>query len=210
MSTSILLIKKEGTHPPIEGMLAGAAEVWAICPGQRWGEPPKAPPDLILLDVDLATREAPEILGKLVASWHKKPAVLLLSLSGEFPRTLGQQVAQLSRIGRQSNSRRPSVKEIVRVLGVSQENLARMLNVSVRTAHRWLRGSRPRPKPELGQLNQVVSQLEQVLPDRAAIQNYLHHSNPNFGDETPIQLLLRREFGRVLADLEGVAEGVYV
>jgi DNA-binding transcriptional regulator YiaG len=204
MSAKILFIKEEGTNPPIEGLLSGWAQVWT-----NMRKLPKATPDVVICDIQLASREAFEILASLKESWHKKPVVLLFSSQGN-PRDLLQKLTALSRIGRPAASRPPRVKEIARILDVSQENLARMLNVSVRTAHRWLRGARPRPKPELEQLTETVSSLERNLPDRAAIHSYLHHGNPSFGGESPMQLLLRGEFGRILGDLEAIQEGVYI
>lgn len=209
MSANILFIKEEGTHPAIEGLLSGWAQVWTVRAGEDWCNLPKTRPDVVLCDLHLAIREGSEILGSLEESWHKKPAVLLFWSQGS-PRELIQQLAQLSRIGRPTAPRPPSVRAMARILEVSQENLARMLNVSVRTAHRWLRGARPRPKPELEQLTEAVSSLERNLPDRAAIHNYLHHANPGFGGETPMQLLLRGEFGRIQGDLEAIQEGVYI
>jgi hypothetical protein len=85
-----------------------------------------------------------------------------------------------------------------------------MLNVSARTAHRWLKGTRPRRTQELERLLEVVALLEQTLPSDNAVRSYLYHANQTLRGEKPIDLLIRGEFDRVAADLQAVQEGVYV
>jgi hypothetical protein len=52
--------------------------------------------------------------------------------------------------------------------------------------------------------------LKQTMPSEDAIRSYLYHANPTLHGEKPIDLLIRGEFDRVVADLEAVQEGVYV
>ena len=99
---------------------------------------------------------------------------------------------------------------MARLLGVSQESFARILNVSSRTAHRWLKGARPRPRAELNRLESIVSRLEETLPGPEAIRSYLNHPNPNLAGERPVDLLVRRDFDRVESDLRAIQEGVYL
>jgi len=108
------------------------------------------------------------------------------------------------------HGRSRSLSQVVRLLGVSQEVLSRILNVSARTAHRWLKGTRPRRTRELERLLEIVALLEQTLPNDEAIRSYLCHTNPALQGEKPIDLLIRREFDRVSADLRAVQEGVYI
>jgi transcriptional regulator with XRE-family HTH domain len=99
---------------------------------------------------------------------------------------------------------------VARLLGLSQESLARILGVSSRTVHRWLHGTRPRRKPELDRILSLASSLLRALSDAAAVRAYLHHANPSIGNERPVDLLLRGEFDRIAADLQSIEEGVYV
>jgi hypothetical protein len=85
-----------------------------------------------------------------------------------------------------------------------------MLNVSTKTAQRWMKGTRPRPRPQLERLYQVVSLLLETLPNEDAIRSYLNQPNPSFDGNTPMNLLVRGEFDRVAADIEAVREGVYI
>ena len=103
-----------------------------------------------------------------------------------------------------------NLAQVVRLLGISQEALRRMLNVSARTVHRWLQGTRPRRTRELDRLLEIVALMEQTLPNDDAIRSYLYHANPTLQGEKPIDLLIRGEFDRVTADLQAVQEGVYI
>ncbi len=137
------------------------------------------------------------------------PLVVLSDWTDEPHRLLGR-LAQLRGVNKQTGSRKAGIREIARLAGVSQETLGRILGVSARTTHRWLKGARARPTPELEKLRRLLSILKETLPTKDAIHSYLHHPHPNFGGKTPTDLLLRGEFERVEADLLAVQEGVYV
>lgn len=208
----VLALKEAGTHPAAEGMLARFAEVRSI---RTWQDAASAaaaarPGDLFLIDVAMPNLDVMEVLGAMNLPAAEGPVVLLLDLNqqpGRLKRRLSQ-IASLSS-GAQP-ARRLNLAETIRLFGISQETLARMLKVSARTAHRWVKGARPRQKPELAQLLRTVSLLRGVLPGDASIRGYLHHPNSGLGGETPIAALARGEFNRVTADLEAIQEGVYV
>lgn len=117
---------------------------------------------------------------------------------------------ELSKKGLSFETHPPDLRKVAQLLQVSHESLARILNVSSKTVQRWLKGTRPRHKPELERLQQLVSLLLDTLNSEHAIRGYLNHPNPSLGGETPIALLTRGEFDRVEADLQAVREGVNI
>src|SRR6267378_2138150 len=183
MAVRAVALKGEGTHPPAEGVLARFAQVRAIRSLRDLEKVKEERPDIVLMDLSMPRVEGREVLEVLNS---------------------------LSTLKATRRSRSPSLSHVVRLLGVSQEVFSRILNVSARTAHRWLKGTRPRRNPKLDGLLEIVALLEQALPNTEAIRSYLYHSNPNLGGEKPIDLLIRGEFDRVTADLQAVQEGVYV
>lgn len=125
-------------------------------------------------------------------------------------RLLLRQLNSLCTLKAAGRNRSPNLSQVVRLLGISQEALSRMLNVSARTAHRWLKGTRPRRTRELDRLLEIVALMEQTIPGDEAIRSYLYHASPTLQGEKPIDVLIRGEFDRVAADLQAVQEGVYV
>jgi transcriptional regulator with XRE-family HTH domain len=140
---------------------------------------------------------------------QRVPVLVLFDANVE-PTTLLKQLSSLGTLKAAGRSRFPNLGQVVRLLGISQEALSRMLNVSARTAHRWLKGTRPRRTRELDRLLEIVVLMEQTLPGNDAIRSYLYHANPSLQGEKPIDVLIRGEFDRVAADLQAVQEGVYV
>ena len=203
-----LALKEEGTHPPSEGVLARFAEVRPIGSLRDIEKVKQERPDIILLDVCMPSFDGKEVVELLRKS---RPVPVLLLIDAKMqPTALLKQLNSLGTLKATRHGRPPSLSRIVRLLGVSQEVLSRILNVSARTAHRWLKGTRPRRTRELDRLLEVVALLEQTLPNDEAIRSYLYHANPSLQGERPIDLLIRGEFDRLSGDLQAVQEGVYV
>jgi len=142
---------------------------------------------------------------------QSQPApVVVLFDSKMQPTILLKHLNSLGTLKASRHRRPPSLSQVTRILGVSQELLSRILNVSARTAHRWLKGTRPRRTRELDSLLEIVVLLQQTLPNDEAIRSYLYHANPTLDGKKPIDALIERDFARVSADLQAVQEGVYV
>lgn len=209
MPLKAIALKEEGTHPPAEGILARFAEVFAIRSLRDVEKVEDERPDIILMDLDMPHLDGKEVLRVLSQSRPHTSVFVCLHFNTQ-PAKFLKQLAGLAGIRPTLRPRSSSLSHLVRLLGLSQEGLARMLNVSSRTAHRWLKGTRPRARPELDRLLEIVSLLEQNLPNGEAIRSYLCHPNPNLAGERPVDLMFRREFDRVTADLQALQEGVYV
>jgi DNA-binding NarL/FixJ family response regulator len=201
-------VKKEGTHPPAEGILAGFARIRPVKSGADASLLAKEQPDVVLIDIRMATSEAQEILQAL--SKKLANAVILFLDFEQSPSRLRRQLVHLATAVVPHRAAHLDIPRLARLLGTSQEGLSRILNVSTKTAHRWMKGTRPRPKPELERLSQIVSLLLESLPNEGAIRDYLNHPNPSFKGDTPMSLLVRGEFERVDADIQALREGVYV
>ena len=208
MPVRAVALKAEGTHPPSEGVLARFADVRAIRSLKDLEKVRQERPDIVLLDVRMPRldgREAVEVLRQ------SRPTPVLVLIDAKMqPTALLRQLNSLGTLKATHHGRPPSLAQIVRLLDVSQEVLSRILNVSSRTAHRWLKGTRPRRTRELDRLLEIVALLEQTLPNDDAIRSYLYRANPTLQGERPIDSLIRGEFDRISADLQAVQEGVYV
>lgn len=209
MPLKAVALKEEGTHPPAEGILARFAEVLAIRSLREVEKVKDERPDIVLMDLDMPHLDGDALLKALSQSRPSTPVFVCLHFNTQ-PAKLLKQLAGSAAILAGHRPRSTSISHIVHVLGVSQEGLARMLNVSSRTVHRWLKGTRPRARPELNRLHEIVLLLEQALPNAEAIRSYLYHPNPNLGGARPVDVMFAREFDRVAADLQSVQEGVYV
>jgi CheY-like chemotaxis protein len=208
MPVRAVALKEEGTHAPSEGVLARFADVRPIRSLKDLEKVKEERPDIILLDVRMPRLDGKEAVEVLRES---RPAPVLVLIDAKMqPTALLKQLNSLGALKATRHGRPPSLAQILRLLDVSQEVLSRILNVSSRTAHRWLKGTRPRRTRELGRLLEIVALLEQTLPNEDAIRSYLYHSNPTLQGEKPIDLLIRGDFDRVSADLRAVQEGVYV
>jgi len=207
MSVKAVALKQEGTHPASEGVLAGFADVRPVRSLKDLEMVKEERPDIILMDVCMSRIDGKEPIEVLRQSL---PVPVLVLIDAKLqPKALLKHLNSLGTL-KPSRRGRPSLSQIVRLLGVSQEVLSRILNVSSRTAHRWLKGTRPRRTWELERLLEIVARLEQTLPNGEAIRSYLYHSSPTLQDQKPIDLLIRGDFGRVSADLQAAQEGVYV
>jgi CheY-like chemotaxis protein len=208
MSVRAVALKEEGTHPPSEGVLARFADVRTIRSLKDLEKVKEERPDIILMDVRMPRLDGKEAVEVLRQS---RPAPVLVLIDAKMqPTALLKQLNSLGTLKATRHGRQPSLSDVVRLLDVSQEVLSRILNVSSRTAHRWLKGTRPRRTRELDRLLEIVALLDQTLPNDDAIRSYLYHSNPTLQGEKPIDLLIRGDFDRVSADLQAVQEGVYV
>jgi CheY-like chemotaxis protein len=203
MAVKALALKEGGTHLPSEGVLARFADVRPIRSLKDLEKVKEERPDVILMDVHMPRLDGKEAVEVLRQS-RSAPVLVLIDAKMQ-PTAL---LKQLNSLGALKATRRPSLSQVVRLLGVSQEVLSRILNVSARTAHRWLKGTRPRRTRELDRLLDVVALLEHTLPNNEVIRKYLYHANPT--GERPIDLLIRGDFDRVSADLQAIQEGVYV
>ena len=208
MAVRAMALKEEGTHPPSEGILARFAQVKPIRSLRDLERVKEERPDIVLIDLHMPQFDGKEVVEVLRQS-QRVPVLVLFDASVE-PTTLLKQLNSLSTLRTARRSRLPNLAQAVRLLGISQEALSRMLNVSARTAHRWLKGTRPRRTRELDRLLEIVALMEQALPRDDAIRSYLYHANPTLQGEKPIDFLIRGEFDRVAADLQAVQEGVYV
>ena len=209
MSSKIVMVKERGTHPAAEGVLASIATVHPITSIEDADDVAGANLDIVMIDVAMPRLNAQDVLRALRRASKNKPPFILFDFN-QRPGLLLRRLTQLAQARAALQPRTMTVAQIARLLALSQEVLARILNVSVRTAHRWMKGARPRPRPELQQLQRTVTLLGRTFPDERDIRAYLYHPNPSLEGERPIDLLCRREFEHMAGDLEAVREGVYL
>ncbi len=206
--TKVVALKIEGAHPPTEGILSRFARIVAVGSGTDVVAIAEGRPEVVLIDTHMPALETREIVDALRSQLSH--AVIMFVDFEQSPGGLRRQLNLVSSLVAPHRGHALDIPRITRILGTSQEGLSRILNVSAKTAHRWMKGTRPRAKPELEQLSRVVSLLLETLPSEDAIRGYLNHPNPSFDGDAPMNLLTRGEFDRVTADLESVREGVYV
>ena len=208
ISSRVLALRGEGGQSPTDGVLARFAELHSIRSREDLAAIGGGRADLVLIDTQMPALEGGTAVEAVRAQYSD--AVIMLVDFKQPPARLQRQLSLLASAVSPQTTRKPSVPAIVRTLHISQETLGRILNVSGRTAHRWMKGSRPRPRPELEQLSGIVTMLRETLPNDAAIEAYLRHPNPSFNGDTPISVLVRREFDRVASDLQAIREGVFI
>lgn len=204
----VVALKEEGTHPPAEGILSRFARIQAIKSRDDALAVAKAHPDVVLIDICMPTLRGQDVVEVLRDQLSQ--AVIMLVDFGQSPGRLRRQLRHLATLVAPHHGVPLDIPRIARILHTSQEGLSRILNVSAKTAHRWMKGTQPRPKPELERLSHVVSLLLDTLPNENAIRSYLNHPNPSFDGDTPMNLLVRGEFDRVAGDIEAMREGVYI
>jgi CheY-like chemotaxis protein len=204
----VVALKEEGTHPPSEGMLAEFAEVREIRSGADAISVAGRLPDLVLLDMCMPTLDAESIV-EAIKEKHSSTVIILVNFQ-QSPNKLRVQLSKLATGVLPKGSGKLSVLGIARTLGISQEGLSRMVNVSAKTAHRWIKGAKPRPNIGLQRLAQVVSLLKETFPSGDAIQDYLNHPNPSFDGKTPRDVLIAGDYHRIVGDLQALREGVYI
>ncbi len=208
---TVLAIKEQGTSPPVEGILSKFAEIHEIRTTKDAASLAKKRFDILLIDTSMPRIEPQDVVESLRSSGStSRPLILLIDFK-ERPAELQRRLDQLTKLNLWAAGKPPDLKTTVRLLKVSQESLARMLGVSSRTVHRWLRKSKTQPRhhAELQRLQAIVELLIDTLSSERAIRQYLNHPNPSLKGELPIALLTRREFDPVEADLQSIREGVY-
>ncbi|MBI2956711.1 MAG: helix-turn-helix domain-containing protein [Acidobacteria bacterium] len=206
MAERIVAVKEVGASSHAEGILARFARIYGIRSAEEAALVAKVKPEIVLLDLAMPHVDANDVLR--VLRRHQIQPVVLLNCS-QTPRELLSQIRLLADLRAKPSAAPASIRRIAGALGLSQEALARILGVSAKTVQRWLKGTKPKSRPELVRLGRLVSLLEEALPHKQAIQSYLNHPNPSFSGERPIDLLLRGEFERVEADVQAMQEGVY-
>ena len=138
MTVRAVALKEEGTHPPSEGILARFAEVRPIRSLRDLEKVKEERPDIVLMDLRMPRVDGKEAVEVLRQS-RSGPVVILFD-SKMQPTTLLKRLNSLGTLKAARYRRSPNLSQIVRLLGVSQEVLSRILNVSARTVHRWLKG----------------------------------------------------------------------
>lgn len=104
----------------------------------------------------------------------------------------------------------PDLRAIRNTLGVSQERLARMLDVSVRTVERWEHRGLPldsKVRERVAKLQEIAN-LGQEVYTPAGWQTFLVTPMPVFGGQTAIQLIGAGKADVVLAALAADYEGL--
>ncbi len=102
----------------------------------------------------------------------------------------------------------PSLRELRGALGLSQESLARVLDVSARTVERWEAGTgtdNPQILRRLDALDEVVSLGREVYGDE--LDRFMSTPRRSLGQRTPIETLMRGEVDLVLGVLAQALEG---
>jgi CheY-like chemotaxis protein len=201
-------LKEEGTYPPAEGVLRRFANMRTIRSLNDVQKVKEERPDIVLMDLSMPHFNGKEVL-KVLSQSHHVPLFICFD-SKIQPTALLKHLTSLGSIRVKRRARAAGLSETIRLLGISQEALGRVLNVSSRTVHRWLKGSHPKRNRQLERLLGIVALLERTLPTTDAIHTYLQHANPSLGGDRPIDLLTRGNFDRIESDLQAIQEGVYV
>lgn len=103
---------------------------------------------------------------------------------------------------------REEIRGLREALGLSQEELARLLGVSVRTVSRW-ESCAGRPNPlawrEIRRWQAVTERLREVFRP-AAVPRWFHSPNQALGGKTPWEVACAPGGGEELLDLLGRIE----
>lgn len=170
-------------------------------------------PELIIFDAS-----TPKIDGSAVLAELQKTAdtqgipVILVDLKTPSEWKAGEVVARILQAVSQAPSADPEITSALEDLGLSQEMLARILQVSARTVARWLAGDvEPSPdhRERLEKIKQIHREMLKALRP-GAISKYLQAYNETLGGRRPLDLLLSHQFDAILADLAALQEGVHV
>jgi DNA-binding transcriptional regulator YiaG len=96
-------------------------------------------------------------------------------------------------------------------LGISQEILAQILRVTVRTVSRWEKGeTQPTSPGDIAQIKRLKALMDLGLKvySRQGLQSLLAEAQPVFGNKTGIDMLAFGEYERVVAAIEADFEGL--
>src|SRR5215471_1366655 len=119
MSVKAVALKEEGTHPPSEGVLGRFAEVRSIRSLSDVEKVKAERPDIVLMDLRM-----PLIDGKEAVEVFREslPVPVLVLFDSEIqPTILLKQLNSLGRLKATRRGRTPSLSQIARRLGTSQE-----------------------------------------------------------------------------------------
>jgi len=103
---------------------------------------------------------------------------------------------------------RRDLRRLRATLGLSQEGLARVLDVSGRTVERWEAGAGPGSEATLrllDQLDEIAALGREVFG--AELPRFMSTPRRSLGHRSPAAALMRGELGDVLAVLAQAAEG---
>lgn len=103
------------------------------------------------------------------------------------------------------------VKEIKRGFELTQEELAKILGVSLRTVAGWLHFESAPRRLARDRISKAYKIHQEIIGEirPQSLRKWLFAHNKLLGD-TIYNLLVKGEFERVLADIEALKEGVYV
>jgi len=93
-----------------------------------------------------------------------------------------------------------------------REDVARVVGASPRTVARWAQGEsgpRAEARDRLLELSAVVNELSKVVRAEAA-EAWLFAPNPLLDFERPLDLVQQGDYRKVIAAIEGLADGVFV
>ncbi len=104
----------------------------------------------------------------------------------------------------------PNSLDIRKGLSLSQEGLARMLNVSVKTISRWekeaLQPSQSEPRAKLSKLKEIT-ELGHLIYTTEGLHEFLSTSLPIWNGRTGFELMQLGDFEPVIAALAADFEG---
>ena len=101
-------------------------------------------------------------------------------------------------------------RSVTEHLGLTQEEVAEMVDATPRTVHRWWTGaSAPQPQKlkRLRELAYVIEELAKVLQPEPA-REWLFTPNRQLDHDSPAERVARGEYRSVLALVDALAEGV--
>ena len=104
--------------------------------------------------------------------------------------------------------RRRDLRALRTSLGLSQEGLARILDVAGRTVERWEAGTTPASEATLrvlDQLDEIAALGREVYGDE--LQRFMSTPRRRLGRRSPTSALMRGELREVLSALAQAAEG---
>ena len=105
------------------------------------------------------------------------------------------------------------IEQLERQLGLSADELARALGVSLRTLERWRAGeSYPQreARRRLKALLDVQEHLSETFRSAEAARGWLHDDNRYLGGLTPADALRAGRFDRVEAALTALDSGIFI
>jgi hypothetical protein len=102
------------------------------------------------------------------------------------------------------------VESIQRVLGLSSEDLAYVIEADPRTVQRWLRNENfPQGKYDerLTQLYEIVKRLLETFSTPEAVHRWMNTETRDLAGLRPVEVVRARRLDRVIGALEAIASG---